>query len=76
MDLDVNNDFATGKHAMRTTTDGLPYYCKTCGAGWNEYGACEEVDCELEPRDDALARSIPTLPETPMVGNYTFIMEE
>ena len=42
---------------MRTPTDGLPYYCKTCGLGWNEYGACEEVDCELETRSEAIARA-------------------
>lgn len=60
---------------MRTISDGLPYYC-TCGAGWNEYGACEDVDCELEPTEVALARSIPTLPEPPVIGNYMFIMGE
>jgi hypothetical protein len=61
---------------MRTLTDGLPYYCKTCGAGWNEYGACEDVACELESSADALARAIPTLPPTPQIGNYMFIMGE
>jgi len=61
---------------MRTTTDGLPYYCKTCGAGWNEYGACEEVDCELEPKEVALVRSNPNLPKPPVVGNYLMIHKE
>jgi hypothetical protein len=41
---------------MRTTTDGLPYYCKACGAGWNEYGACDDVACELEPSSRSEAR--------------------
>lgn len=61
---------------MRTTTDGLPYYCKACGLGWNEYGACEELECELESAETALARSIPTLPPTPHIGDYSDIMDE
>lgn len=61
---------------MRTPTDGMPYYCKTCGLGWNEYGACEEVDCELESSEEALSRSIPTLPNPPAIGNYLMIHKE
>ncbi len=60
----------------RTTTDGLPYYCTYCGSGWNEYGACEDVRCELESNEKALARSVPTLPPTPQIGNYHSIAEE
>jgi hypothetical protein len=61
---------------MRTTKDGLPYYCKTCGLGWNEYGACEETNCELESHEEALTRSVPTLPPTPIIGNYLMINKE
>lgn len=61
---------------MRTLTDGFPYYCKVCGAGWNEYGACEDVRCELEPTEAALARSVPNLPEPPQIGDYSDIMDE
>ena len=32
----------------RTPTDGKPYYCTHCGAGFGEYMACEEMDCRLE----------------------------
>lgn len=60
----------------RTTTDGFPYYCVTCGAGWNEYGVCESLDCLLEPAEDALKRSVPDLPQNPVIGNYISIMEE
>jgi hypothetical protein len=60
----------------RTITDGLPYYCTVCGMGWNEYGACEEIECQLESDERALARSIPNLPPTPHIGNYSEIMDE
>lgn len=36
--------------------DGRPYYCKTCGLGYGEWAACEEVDCELESTEDAQDR--------------------
>ncbi len=36
--------------------DGRPFYCKTCGLGFVEWGACEEVECELESTDEAQAR--------------------
>lgn len=59
---------------MRTPTDGLPFYCAACGLGWNEVMACEEIDCQLEPESAALARSIPALPPTPQIGDYSDIM--
>jgi hypothetical protein len=34
--------------------NGKPYYCKTCGLGGGELGACEEVVCEME--DEATAK--------------------
>jgi len=61
---------------MRTITDGLPYYCNACGLGWNEYGACEELECELESEEAAIARSVSTLPPTPQIGNYLMINKE
>ena len=61
---------------MRTLTDGLPFYCVHCGLGWNEVMACEELDCQLESEQEALARSIPTLPPTPQIGDYSDIMDE
>lgn len=60
----------------RTPTDGLPYYCNLCGLGWSEYVACEEWFCEPESAEAALARSVPTLPPTPQIGDYSDIMEE
>lgn len=59
----------------RTTTDGYPFYCETCGAGWNEYGACEDVACKLESSEKALTRSVPSLPQPPQIGDYSDIME-
>jgi hypothetical protein len=43
--------------AERDPHDGQPYYCTLCGAGWNEYGACEEPDCKLETVEAAQARA-------------------
>lgn len=40
----------------RTSTDGEPFYCTFCGSGWNEYGACEDVRCTLETKDEAMKR--------------------
>jgi len=40
----------------RTPSDGLPYYCRACGAGFGEFMACELPDCKLEDRADAQAR--------------------
>lgn len=31
-----------------TPTNGRPFYCQTCGAGFGEFIACEEPDCQLE----------------------------
>lgn len=28
--------------------DGKPYYCETCGLGFGEVMACEDVACVLE----------------------------
>ena len=61
---------------MRTPTDGLPFYCSFCGMGWSEVMACEEVDCKMESKEAALARSIPTLPRPPQIGDYSDIMDE
>lgn len=41
----------------RTPTDGQPFYCKLCGAGYGEYAACEMPDCELEGSEEARARA-------------------
>ena len=43
--------------SSRTPTDGKPFYCKTCGLGWGEYGACEEPDCQLESDGEAQVRA-------------------
>lgn len=37
----------------RTPFDGQSYYCEICGLGFQEWGACEEVECQLEPIEDA-----------------------
>jgi len=60
----------------RTLTDGFPFYCTYCGMGWDEVMACEEIDCQLESEEEALARSIPNLPPTPQIGDYSDIMDE
>ena len=44
-----------------TPTNGKPYYCALCGAGFGEYLACELPDCELESEDEARERM--TIPE-------------
>lgn len=36
--------------------DGKPFYCAWCGAGFDEYLACEEPQCQLESLDAAIAR--------------------
>jgi hypothetical protein len=46
------------RDGVRTVTDGKPFYCLFCGAGWNEYGACEDVRCVLEPREEAQKRFV------------------
>jgi hypothetical protein len=40
----------------RRSTDGNPYYCTTCGAGFDEFMACEMPDCELESKQTAKQR--------------------
>lgn len=40
----------------RNSTDGLPYFCKLCGKGFNEYVVCGEKDCELESDSSAKSR--------------------
>ena len=45
-----------GMSDKRTPTDGKPFYCAYCGAGWNEYGACDDVLCQLESKAAALNR--------------------
>ena len=64
----------------RDPKDGKPFYCAVCGAGWNEYGACESVACQLEPSWEAAARHVPAAPVPPIVGynvgDYSDIMDE
>lgn len=63
----------------RDPHDGKPFYCTVCGAGWNEYGACESVACQLEPSYEAMARHIPSVPGEIVgynVGDYSDIMGE
>ena len=45
--------------AHPTPTNGRPYYCRYCGAGFGEFLACEEPDCELESKEDAAKRVRP-----------------
>lgn len=40
----------------RSPFDGKPYYCNTCGCGFGEFNACEDVDCELETAEQAKDR--------------------
>ena len=68
------------QQGRRDPKDGQPYYCSVCGMGWNEYGACEEVDCELESAESAQKRHVPSV-QIPQivgynVGDYSDIMEE
>lgn len=42
----------------RSPYDGRPFYCTVCCAGWEEFGACEEPDCELETLEQALSRKV------------------
>jgi hypothetical protein len=35
---------------------GVPYYCALCGAGGGERLGCEEPDCALETKEEAVAR--------------------
>lgn len=64
------------QQGIRTVTDGKPYYCVVCGSGWNEYGACESVACQLEPSWDAAARFVLVEPPTAQIGDYSDIMDE
>lgn len=47
------------RRGFRDSKDGKPFYCKLCGMGWQEFGACEEPDCELESDEEALKRFQP-----------------
>ena len=49
----------------RKPDDGHPYYCKLCGAGLDEYFACELPDCELESIEDAQERADTKKPGEP-----------
>lgn len=40
----------------RSPYDGKPFYCMICGLGFDEYGACELPDCELESETAAQTR--------------------
>ncbi len=46
-----------------TPTNGQPFYCVKCGAGFGEYMACEMPDCFLENHEAALRRSAKPEPE-------------
>lgn len=41
----------------RTPYDGKPYYCRSCGCGWNEWLQCEQPECPLEPEAEAHAQA-------------------
>jgi hypothetical protein len=41
----------------RSPYDGEPFYCASCGFGFAEFLACEEPDCEIETKDEALQRA-------------------
>lgn len=42
----------------RSPYDGKPFYCSLCAAGYDEYMACEEVDCQLESESNARLRQV------------------
>ena len=64
----------------RDPADGKPFYCVVCGLGWNECGACEEGDCQLENEADAMKRHVPSVPIPRItgynVGDYSDITDE
>lgn len=68
------------QRGIRDSTDGKPFYCTFCGSGFNEYGACEEVNCTLESAEEAKKRHEPSppIPAIPgyNVGDYSDIMDE
>lgn len=47
----------------RTPTDGKPFYCKSCGCGFAEYIACNDIVCELETEEEAKERQRVNKPE-------------
>lgn len=47
------------RRGFRDSRDGKPFYCKTCGLGWQEVMACEETNCQIESDEDALKRFEP-----------------
>lgn len=55
----------------RTPTDGEPYYCQTCGLGWQEYCACEQAHCDLESKAEAMMRYKPVPQPEHEVGDYS-----
>lgn len=42
--------------AKHTHVDGKPYFCKMCGAHFDEYLACDHGQCELEDYQTAQER--------------------
>lgn len=42
----------------RKPTDGKPFYCTLCGAGYAKYLACEEPICRLESAQAAEDRAV------------------
>lgn len=48
--------------------NGLPYYCKICNMGFDEYIACELTDCELESEEDARSRRDQHLAESKYIA--------
>ena len=64
------------RDGIRTPADGQPFYCTYCGSGWNEYGACEDVRCELESKEEAMNRFVHVDAPPPQIGDYSNIMSE
>lgn len=56
VDLNLQRDRRSG---FRDSKDGQPFYCKTCGLGFQEMMACEEVKCNLESAEEAMKRFDP-----------------
>lgn len=54
--LNLQRDRRSG---YRDSKDGKPFYCNTCGLGFEEFLACEEAECRLESDENALKRFEP-----------------
>jgi hypothetical protein len=51
-------EIATAVANVRSSSDGLPYYCASCGCGWGEFLVCQEELCALETFSEARLRKI------------------